>query len=146
MKWTFKLNGKQVTWEIADNLVAIPPSPDLKPAKNEFPQTPSKREGNNGYKQKRPNYNGYKPKRSELDREIYERAGWRFVDPAQAGTADVRKVFLTERDDLLIETKLATVQLAEPAYLQATPEKILAEDGLEIVQRLSCLSASALLS
>ena len=137
MKWTFKLNGKQVTWEIADNLVAIPPSPDFKPAKNEFPQTPGKREGNNGYEQKRPNYNGYKPKRSELDREIYERAGWRFVDPAQAGTADVRKVFLTERDDLLIETKLATVQLAEPAYLQATPEKILAEDGLEIVQRLS---------
>jgi len=136
MKWTFKLNGKQVTWEIADNVVAIPPSPDFKRPKLEFPLRPSKREGNNGYPQKHSNHNGYKPKRSDLDREIYERAGWQFVDPAQAGTADARQVFLTEGDDLLIETKLATVQLVQQPSKQVTPENILAEDGLEIVQHL----------
>jgi hypothetical protein len=141
MKWSFKLNGKTVTWEIAP-VVAIPPSPDFKPqTKAEIPRRPGKHVESNGYEQKTYGYNGYKPpkqkeKRSDVDRQLYERAGWRFVDPAQAGTADVRQVFFTQGDDLLIETKLATVQLTDDCYRKQKPEEILAEDGLKIVQRL----------
>jgi hypothetical protein len=92
MKWTFKLNGKQVTWEIADNVVAIPPSPDFKrPKMNSRKRQPNGKEQWLRTETLQPN--GYKPKRSDLDREIYDAHGWQFVDPAQAGTADAAQVF-----------------------------------------------------
>jgi thermitase len=133
MKWIFKINRKVVTWEISETLVAIPPPPDFKPRiiDDEFPETLGKAASNGG---------GYYYKRSIPDQEIFERTGWRFISPAQSGNEkDVRQVYFSESGDLLIETKLATVQLvAEHCYTNRTsPEKILAEDDLEIVYRLS---------
>ena len=129
MKWTFSLNRKRVTWEIADSLVAIPPRRKFKtPAREELEKL------DEDVGDVVDTYRRHIP-----DREIFERAGWRFINPDQAGhAADVRQVYFSESGDLMIETKLAIVQLAEARHRkQITPERSLAEDGLRIVHRLS---------
>ena len=87
----------------------------------------------------------------ERDHQVFERAGWRFIQPeslephiveavAPPRAEPLRPVFITDRGDILVGTDVATVQLNAAAMTtRATAEKVLAEDGLTILHQLSFL-------
>jgi subtilisin family serine protease len=134
MEWNLKINGKKVKWQQLDIVAVVPPK--------DFPRpVPKLNELISRY---------YKDaddptRRQQRDRLTFELAGWRFIEPGQPlpppnhdGSKRTRQVFTNERGDLLIETDTATVQLNAAAMTKGrTAEKVLAEDGLTIVQKLS---------
>jgi subtilisin family serine protease len=81
------------------------------------------------------------------DCRIFERAGWRFVDPkaevAQAAARQepvanaraAREIYLSDSGTMLVGTSLATVKLSKD-LAAADAERILKEDGLTIVHKL----------
>jgi len=86
--------------------------------------------------------------REQSDFKTFERAGWKFVDPKALPPPgnghkpprpqDIRQVFTNERGEVLIETDVATVQLRREALThRRTAKRVLAEDGLKIIHKLS---------
>jgi len=76
----------------------------------------------------------------------FEKAGWQFIGankplpplPPDHPVKPVRQVFTNESGDVLIETDIATVQLKPAAMTKRrTAKRILAEDGLTVVHKLS---------
>jgi Subtilase family len=152
MEWNLKINGRMVKWQLSDTVAIVPP-PDFP-----FPG-PEKREPINGKFSEKANgkypekTNGKYPektngdliredpaKRQQQDLLTFERAGWRFVSPAdlpQRQRNSARQVFTNESGDVLIEPDTATVQLNAACMTKyQTAKKVLAEDGLTIVQQL----------
>ena len=99
---------------------------------------------------KEPSVVNGKKRREQQDRTTFEQAGWQFIPLAQLPpqpdddgkgkprSKNIRKVFTTERGDVLIETDVATVQLnAATMTNYETAKKVLAEDGLTIIHQLS---------
>jgi thermitase len=138
MKWTLKINGEKVTWRLSDRVARIPP-----------PGTPRPRpQREKPYGDKERSNGKHHSDREELALKTFKRAGWKFVNakalrPRKNGgrppaTEDYRQVFTNKRGDVLIETDVATVQLnAAVTTKQRTAERVLAEDGLKIIHRLS---------
>ena len=138
MDWNLKMNGKRVTWKIAD-VVAVVPSSEVPPPSVEDQTKLSEDEVGDDLGE-------YED--GEKDRKIFDQAGWKFIDapagdPTQGGVnlpggGAVRQVFITESGDVLIGTDIATVQLN--AATKLTPEavrRVMAEDGLTILHQLS---------
>jgi subtilisin family serine protease len=146
MEWKLKINGKKVKWKLSDTVAIVPPPNFPRPV----PQgnKPIRKNGTskNGISQN--GINGDPSRPQEEDRMIFERAGWRFFgktdplpplppSPGPHGKV-VRQVFTNESGDVLIETNIATVQLRAAAMKKGrTAKKVLAEDGLTIVHKLS---------
>jgi|SRR5689334_4604464 len=137
MKWTLKINGRRVKWQLSDVVAVVPPP--------YFPPLCPEREKLNG---KHPVDCDDNLRREQLGRKTFEQAGWRFIDrkalrPKKKGDRppdkkDIRQVFLSERGDVLIETDVAVVQLNAAAEMKpSTAKRILAEDGLKIIYQLS---------
>lgn len=134
MKWNLKINGRKVKWQLSDVVAVVPPP--------YFPCSYPELEKRNG-KDRGKKYSN----REQLDRKTFERAGWRFIEAKalryrKNGTRppdekDIRQVFTNERGDVLIETDVATVQLNAAATKEYTAKKLLAEDGLTIIQQLN---------
>lgn len=161
MEFNLKINGRQVTWQLSDTVALVPPpdfpfpgpeerepinNKDLEKAKGEVwaranGEYPEKTNGKYPEKPYGDLIREDPAKREQQDRLTFERAGWRFVSPNElppGQRASARQVFTTESGDVLIEPDTATVQLNAAAmtkYLSA--KKMLAEDGLTIVQQLS---------
>jgi subtilisin family serine protease len=132
MEWNLKINGEKVKWQQLDIVAIVPPKdfprpvPDLK---DEIGKNPAPDDAFS---------------RQQRDRNTFERAGWRFIregeplpPPNEHEGKPIRQVYTNERGDLLIETDTATVQLNAAVMTKGrTAEKVLAEDGLTIVQKL----------
>lgn len=138
MKWDLKINGKKVKWTLTDTVAVMPPK--------DFPRRRPRLE-----KTLIQSQNGTDNGAHDLNREqrqAFEEAGWHFFPLGQippppnddgGGTPhrkDLRKVFTNKRGDVLIETDVATVQLnAAARTTRRTAERVLAEDGLSIIQQ-----------
>jgi len=136
MKWNLIINGEKVTWRVSDSVAIVPP--------RDFPHPPPEREKPGD----KPAGNGYRLSREELALKTFKRAGWKFIDAkalraprngnGTRDSRDIRQVFTNKRGDILIETDVATLQLNASARTQRrTVEKIIAEDGLTIIQQFS---------
>ena len=132
MHWNLKINGKKVKWELSDRVAVVPPKNFPRPIPKL--KEPSKSPDN-------------ALRRQQGDFATFRRAGWSFVregeplppvQPPDNGGKLTRQVFTNKRRDVLIETDIATVQLNAAAKTKLrTAKKVLAEDGLTIIQKLS---------
>ena len=142
MEWNFKINGKPVTWQISDT-VAVLPGPEIPPPSLEA-VTQIGDDDLSDVANELPH--------GERARYTFEQAGWRFVesppppptnvggpsDTPWPGDENARPVFITDKNELLIGTDVATVQLNAAAITSPeTAKAILAEDGLTIIHELS---------
>lgn len=141
MKWKLKINGKNVRWTLSDTVAIVPPRDFPRP----IPEKPGSRRRVNGDLFR---VNGDPSRRQQRDRMTFEKAGWQFVGankplpplpPGHGGKGKpVRQVFTNESGDVLIETDIATVQLHAAALTKRrTAKRVLAEDGLTVVHKLS---------
>src|ERR1044072_1578150 len=132
MHWNLKINGKKVKWELSDRVAVVPPKNFPRPIPKL--KEPSKSPDN-------------ALRRQQGDFATFRRAGWSFVregeplppvQPPDNGGKLTSQVFTNKRRDVLIETDIATVQLNAAAKTTLrTAKKVLAEDGLTIIQKLS---------
>lgn len=133
MEWNLKINGERVRWELSDRVAIVPPKDFPRPTPKL--KKPSNKNGDDAFRRQQRN-----------DFATFRRAGWNFIregDPAPPQPPPhhgklIRQVFTNKRGEVLIETDIATVQLnAAPRTNSRTAKKILAEDGLTVVQKLS---------
>jgi thermitase len=137
MDWNLKINGRRVKWQLSD-AVAVVPRPDFP-----FPGPEKKQPIASKYLYKTngdSNGNGQANQFQE-DQLTFERAGWRFASLADLPPRQrksTRQVFTSESGDVLIEPNTATVQLNAACKTKyQTAKKVLAEDGLTVVQQLN---------
>ena len=153
MEWRLKINGRNVKWRLSENVARMPPR-DFPRPRPELEQSLSKyRNGANSLNKYRNGAtNGAVPElnREQRDLNTFRRAGWDIKpladfppppDDDGGGTPDtrqLRQVFTNKRGNVLIETRVATVQLNAAAMTkQSTAEKVLAADGLTIIHQLT---------
>ncbi|HMG76632.1 MAG TPA: S8 family serine peptidase [Pyrinomonadaceae bacterium] len=142
MNWNFRLGGKEVSYTILENMVAIKPEPQL----TEFVTRAALVE-----------WFGRPPDVSlvrDIDnavslphREVFARAGWIFVDAHEpvARAAEMRlslsgaqataPVLVSSSGELMVGTDLVTVQLSEKLS-EGEALAQLVKDGLILVRRL----------
>ena len=129
MEWNLKMRGERVRWQISETLAVVPSARIRRPGlEMDDPIIKYQDDADDALR------------RTQRDRVTFERTGWRFIGKNERVPKgkETRQVFTTESGDVLIEPDVATVQLnAACMTKQQTAEKVLAEDGLKIVHRLS---------
>jgi len=142
MKWRPIINGKRVKWTLSDSVAIVPPV--------DFPRPIPERK-KSGSRQRTNGHANGDASPQQRDRMTFEKAGWKFIGankplpplpPGHGGKGKpVRQVFINESGELLIETDIATVQLNAAAMTKRrTAKRVLAEDGLTVVHKLSFAS------
>lgn len=136
MEWILKINGERVRLRISDFVAVVPP------ANFPFPG-PERREPIKEYYSDVIDDPHDASQRQRRDLATFEQAGWRFIEApkhsnaAPQHSAPTRQVYITQSGDVLIETNVATIQLNASAHTKCeTVERVLAEDGLKILQKL----------
>jgi len=132
MDWNLKINGERVGWKLSDRVAIVPPKGFPRPTPKL--KKPSNKNGDNAFR-----------RQQRGDFATFRRAGWTFIRegeplplPPHNGGKITRQVFTNKRGEVLIETDIATVQLnAAAKTTRRTAERVLAEDGLKIIQKLS---------
>lgn len=144
MKLTFQLRGRNVSYTVVDEAVAVKPDAALRGQLKSRSAVASRfsaaaRDDSEGGK-----FGLALPSRN---RRVFERAGWVFVEtrePLQRAAAErsqlpgaqaVRRVLLDRSGGMLLETDLLTVQL-DPGLSEAKAQQVLKGDKLRMVRHL----------